>query len=124
MTDRPTVLVVDDCGDTTEAVAALLEHDGFAVTVCSGGREALARIRSGLQPCMLLVDVRMPDMDGWDFVAACRHDDALGRTPIVMVSGDVTAEERARELGVTAFLPKPLDPDRLTGVVERHCARP
>ena len=117
-------MLVDDCGDTTEAVAALLEHDGFAVTICSGGREALARIRGGLRPCMVLLDVRMPDMDGWDFVAACRDEGALGRTPIVMVSGDLTVEDRALQLGVTAFLPKPLDPDRLADVVERHCARP
>jgi len=77
----PTVLVVDDCGDTTDAIAALLEHDGFAVSVAAGGSEALAQLRAGLRPCMILVDVRMR-------VALEPRAALLGAAHFVMTSKD------------------------------------
>ena len=117
------VLLVDDYDDTREALAALLRSAGFTVTSAWGAEDALRHFREGLRPCIALLDLRMPGMDGWGLWDRMRaeSDPSVARVPVAIVSGDVDERERAREVGIREFLAKPVNPDELIAVVERHC---
>jgi CheY-like chemotaxis protein len=118
------VLLVDDYDDTREALAALLRNAGFAVTTAWGAEDALRHFREGFRPCIALLDLRMPGLDGralWDRMRA-EVDPSIARVPVAIVSGDIDERERAREVGIREFLSKPVNPDDLIAVVERHCS--
>jgi CheY-like chemotaxis protein len=118
------VLLVDDYDDTREALAALLRNAGFAVTTAWGAEDALRHFREGFRPCIALLDLRMPGMDGWALWDRMRAevDPSIARVPVAIVSGDIDERERAREVGIREFLSKPVSPDDLIAVVERHCS--
>ena len=90
-----------------------------------GGEDGLRQLREGFRPCVALIDVRMPGMDGWTMSDHMRGDpDAtIASTSVVLVSGDPAAQARARAAGIREFLPKPLDGAALIGAVERYCGR-
>jgi CheY-like chemotaxis protein len=119
------VLVVDDHDDSREALAVLLRADGFDVREAVCANEALAQLRDGLRPCVVLLDLRMPDMDGWALWELIRadSDQTVARIPVAFVSGDHEQRERARRAGVREFLAKPVEPDDLVVAVARYCAR-
>ena len=117
------VLVVDDNDDVRQALAALLEGDGYRVAEASDGLSALKLLRGGeMRPCLIVLDLMMPRMNGWDFRAEQSRDAVLAPIPVVIVSADPLASHAAR-LGAAAVLPKPADPDEFLALVERHCTR-
>lgn len=119
------VLLVEDYDDTREAFAAELRGAGCDVRDAWGGEDGLRQLREGFRPCVALIDVRMPGMDGWTMSDHMRRDpDAtIASTSVVLVSGDPAAQARARAAGIREFLAKPLDHDALIGAVERYCGR-
>ena len=115
------VLVVDDNDDVRQALAALLEGDGYRVAEAADGLAALKLLRAGqMRPCLIVLDLMMPRMNGWDFRAEQSRDAALAPIPVVVVSADPLACQAAH-LGAAAVLPKPADPDEFLAVVGRHC---
>jgi CheY-like chemotaxis protein len=122
MTARQTVLVIEDDADLREMVAALLKTQGYESAVCADGAEAFARLYGGLWPCMILLDLMMPKMDGWQFMEQLRAVPAFASIPIVVLSAYGTPEG-VRSLGAADYLRKPFDPDALLAAVERYCAR-
>ncbi len=78
-------------------------------------------MRTGGKPCVILLDIAMPGMNGWQFREEQRKDDALAAIPVIVCTADARAEERAREIGAAGWLRKPLDPARLLETVARHC---
>jgi len=77
------VLVVDDCRDLRETLAAILRQQGFEVALAENGREALAVLERCPEPGLIVLDLMMPVMDGWAFLDACRaHPDVLRRTVV------------------------------------------
>lgn len=119
------VLVVEDYDDTREAFAAALRLAGCQVRDAWGGEDGLRQLREGYRPCVALIDVRMPGMDGWTMSERMQRDtDAtIANTSVVLVSGDPAEQARARATGIREFLSKPLDGAMLMGAVERYCAR-
>lgn len=113
------VLLVDDDEDIREALRAILEDEGFAVRVAVDGSDALASLRSGLRPDVILLDLMMPVMSGWQFRSAQRQDPALAAIPVVVLSA---VHEQPDDLSVVASLRKPIDIDRLLEVVARAAA--
>jgi len=114
------ILVVEDNEDFRGLVHAALEEEGFTVREARDGQEALARLReSGSSHCLMLMDLMMPGMSGWDLVSAMRSDPLLRRNPIIVT----TAVPDEAPSGVDAILTKPFDLDRLIRVVERYCSR-
>jgi CheY-like chemotaxis protein len=115
---RAPVMVVEDDPDQREAVILALESEGYAVVAAESGVEALESLESGLRPCMILLDLMMPEMDGVHFRKAQLASATLAEIPVVVVSafGQLT---RAKHLQVADYLPKPLDFDRLLAVIER-----
>jgi CheY-like chemotaxis protein len=114
------VLVVDDDDDLRDTVQMLLEESGFSVTVAANGRAALERVQAGPRPDVILLDLMMPEMNGWQFLAHAREDAALGTIPIVIM----TAHKSIDVPGVRPedVLHKPFDAGKLLAMVARHVA--
>ncbi len=123
--ERPTdpVLVIDDNAEVREAFAALLQAEGYTVAEVGDGVAALRLLRAGeIHPCLILLDMMMPRMTGWDFRAEQSRDARLAAIPVLVISADPLASQAAH-LGAAAVLTKPADPTRLLELVERLCAR-
>src|ERR1043165_5239202 len=114
------ILLVEDNEDFRGLVRAALEEEGFTVREARDGEEALATLReSGRSHCLMLTDLMMPGMSGWDLVSAMRSDALLRGNPIIVS----TAVPEESPSGVDAILAKPFDLDSLVRVVERYCSR-
>jgi CheY-like chemotaxis protein len=113
------VLLVDDDQDSQELVRLALNADGYAVATAANGRDALVHLRSTADTCMIVLDLTLPQMDGARFRAAQLRDRSLAWIPVVVLSGTVEGAARARELGARAFVPKPVDLDRLRAALLR-----
>jgi serine/threonine-protein kinase RsbW len=113
--DHP-ILVVEDDDATREAECLLLLDEGFAVAAARNGREALDRLRQGLRPRLILLDLAMPVLDGYTFRAEQMRDPDLEAIPVVVCSA-VADPRRAAPLRPAALLSKPIEFDRLAGAV-------
>lgn len=110
------VLVVDDDANITAAVRDSLEFEGYRVTTASNGAEALAEVASD-PPSLILLDMRMPVMNGWDFAAKLR---AIGPVPpVVVMTAASSAESWAAEIQADDVLPKPFTLDDLFRTIQR-----
>jgi CheY-like chemotaxis protein len=117
------VLVVDDDPDIRDTIADVLSLRGYKVTCAANGREALDRLRDGFRPCVILLDLMMPVLNGWQFRAEQTRDAELASLPVVIVSGDGSTAKKAASIGVADFLKKPLELTTVLDVVKRHCGR-
>jgi CheY-like chemotaxis protein len=113
------VLVVEDEPVTRQALVLVLEAEGCTVAQAGNGQEALELLRGGLRPGVILLDLAMPVMDGWQFLRERERDPALAVIPVVVVSAVSSGQARAAALGAVAFLHKPVDPGALAGEVRR-----
>ena len=119
---RPeSILIVDDDNDVRSALSELLEEEGFTVVGAGNGREALARLRGGgVRPAVILLDLMMPGMDGWDFRCEQLRDPKLARVPIVVVSASGFSHESIRtQLHPAAYVEKPIEETALLGVIRK-----
>lgn len=121
-TASPPVLVVEDDRAQREALCAMLDLEGFGHAEAANGREALDYLYESRAPCLVLLDLEMPVMNGRDFRSEQLADERLARIPVVVV----TATDRALAgsfPGVEGFLRKPLEFGKLTAVLDRVCCR-
>lgn len=114
---RRALLLVEDDPDIRDALAELLQEEGFAVATASNGREGLDRLAEVERPCLILLDIDMPVMDGREFMAQVRADPELRDCTVLIV----TATRGASPLGADGLLKKPFDIEELLGAVERYC---
>jgi CheY-like chemotaxis protein len=114
------VLVVEDDRDVREATVELLRSMGFRALSAANGRDALGALEAGVRPCLILLDLMMQIMNGWEFLEEMMRDAELRRIPVIIVSAYLPTVSAAK-LGVAAVLPKPFDPETLEALVERHC---
>jgi CheY-like chemotaxis protein len=113
-----TVLLVEDEDDLRETMREALELNGYAVVAAQDGQEALDELDRIDHICMVLLDLLMPRMNGWDFLDRMRERPALADVPVIVHS---SAPSRAPE-GATRVLQKPIDFERLLSVVREFCA--
>ena len=118
------VLVVDDDTDIRETLEEVLADNDFPAIGAENGAVALERLRSDAEPpCVILLDMMMPVMDGRTFRLAQQDDPTLSHIPVVVLTAHASGERSARELQVDAFLRKPVDLETLLDVIGRYCAR-
>jgi len=118
-----TVLVVEDDRDVRQAIAEVLSDCEYKALHASNGAEALERLRTApVQPCVILLDIMMPTMDGWQFRAAQRSDPSVKDIPVVILTAHADADTAAEQMDAAGFLMKPVALDLLLGIVERFCA--
>ena len=113
------VLIVEDDEDLREMMAQLLTLEGFETATVANGREALDYLHQASKPDVILLDLMMPVMDGWEFRRQQQADPALAPVPVIVLSA--LDQNRASTLEATAFLKKPLDFDRLLSLVRTYC---
>lgn len=118
---RGHVMIVDDDDDIREALTMILEDEGFRITSFGNGLEALTYLRNSPPPCMILLDLMMPVMDGWAFRTAQLQDPALAGIPVVVISAFSNMPRMTANLDVSEYLQKPIDIDTLITMVERYC---
>ena len=122
MSRHKCVLVVDDNDDIRESLMGFLEDHGFSTAGATDGRDALAKlVASGAPPCLIILDLMMPNMDGRAFREAQMRDPGLARIPVVVVSAYKDIPTLIDGLEVRDHLPKPLDLDALLDLVREHC---
>ena len=114
------VLIVEDDPDTREMLGRFLELEGFEVEKASNGREALATLRAGERASVILLDLMMPVMDGWQFRAEQRSDPVLSQIPVVVVTA-AGPRTRVPPIDADAWLPKPIDLDVLLETLSPFC---
>jgi CheY-like chemotaxis protein len=115
MTNVP-VLVVDDDPSILRVVAEILDMEGYAVETAPNGAEALKMIERR-RPSVVLLDMRMPVMDGWGFARALKEKDLC--VPIVVMTAARNAREWAEEIGAKRYVAKPFEVDELIGAIEQ-----
>ncbi|HEY3884843.1 MAG TPA: response regulator [Vicinamibacterales bacterium] len=122
---QPLVLVVEDYQDAREMYAAYLQFSGFAVAEAANGIDAVAKTRE-LLPDIVLMDLALPQMDGWEATRRLKGDPATRHIPVVALTGHALAghAEGARQAGCDAFVTKPCLPDALVAEIRRLLERP
>jgi chemosensory pili system protein ChpA (sensor histidine kinase/response regulator) len=121
----PLVLVVDDSITVRRVTQRLLKREGFRVALAADGLQALERLLEE-KPAVVLSDIEMPRMDGFDLVRNIRGDAKLRDLPIIMITSRIAEKHRehARDLGVDHYLGKPYSEDALIELVRQYCATP
>lgn len=115
------ILVVDDDPNLQEALTDLLESKGYQVTSADNGVSALQLLRQSDAPCLILLDLMMPVMDGHEFLAQVSADDVLAKIPVVVVTAGRHPQGSVLP-GAADVLYKPFEPERLMKVVQQFCA--
>ena len=120
---RHLILLVEDLLDARELYAEYLNYAGFSVVTAINGHEAI-RLARMLRPDLILMDIRMPGMDGLEATADLKADPALAHIPIVAMTADPSTEisERAMAAGCAAFISKPVLPDEVAREITRVLA--
>jgi DNA-binding response OmpR family regulator len=115
-----TVLVVDDDPSIRKLIMATLKRDGYEFIEASNGREALERMRAD-RPNVVVLDLMMPVVSGWDVLQERTHDPELTKIPVIIISANREPDlVKVMDQGICAFLPKPFDISALTALV-RSC---
>ena len=117
---KKTVLLVEDNEDNLVVYRTILEHVGFAVIEARDGEEGVSRARSE-SPDIILMDISIPKMDGWEATERLKADDATSGIPIVALTAHALEEDRARAMtaGCDGYLAKPVEPRRVVQEVEK-----
>ncbi len=118
------VLVVDDNLDNAFLLQTLLEVEGYSVEVADSGQAALQQMRIA-PPDLVLLDVMMPEMDGFKVVRKIRGNRKLRATPVILITAyDEPFIEYGWKLGADDFIRKPIDPDKLMQRIRASCPQP
>jgi CheY-like chemotaxis protein len=113
------ILVVDDDPDLAEVLDRVLEKSGYAVTWAKNGQEALRCLRDRQPLDVVLLDLMMPVMNGWEFRAEQLKDPSMSGIPVVVFSGHGKLEQNAGSIGAVANLRKPISLQELLTVLDR-----
>ncbi|HET7587458.1 MAG TPA: response regulator [Gammaproteobacteria bacterium] len=117
------VLIIEDDHDVRESLVLLLEMEGYTVVVADHGREALDYLQAAAElPCLILLDLMMPVMDGFEFRARQKENATLASIPVVIMSAAGNVHEKLPGLDPKAYIKKPMDFSDVADAVGRYCA--
>ena len=121
MTVRDYILIVEDDFDIRDALMQILEEEGYGVRGAANGQEALELLAREPAPKLILLDLMMPVMNGWQFRAEQLKDPRLAGVPVLVISADPHLQLKAESLGAVGLLKKPISLDELLVAVKSHC---
>jgi CheY-like chemotaxis protein len=113
--------VVDDEPETVDAVVELIEGEGYATLRAENGRDALRLLHEGARPALILLDLKMPTMDGWEFCRRLGEEEDLAEIPVAVVTASASVERVPERHSDAGFFVKPVNYRRLLEVVRRYC---
>ncbi|MFZ1041819.1 MAG: response regulator [Anaerolineales bacterium] len=124
MSNKGTILYVEDNQDNRKLVRRVLEADGYAVDEAKNAQEALVYLNTK-PPALILMDISMPDMDGYTLTTKIKAMPEFAKLPIIAMTANVMRGDRERSLeaGCDGYIQKPIDIDTLTQQVERYIKR-
>jgi CheY-like chemotaxis protein len=118
------VMVVEDDRDVRESIAEVLEDHQYQPMGAANGKEAIDQLRAGShKPCVILLDIMMPIMDGWQFRDLQREDPELSSIPVVVLTAHANLHEATTGMHAAACLKKPVPLKTLLATVERFCRK-
>jgi len=119
---KSTVLLIDEHDDVREGLQMIFESEGWTVETAADPRRALNRLIGGLRPCIILLDLMSPVMNGLEFRRELLNHPLLRSIPLVAYAGLKGVRAKAREIAVDASSEVPAEIDRLIAAVRQHCA--
>jgi CheY-like chemotaxis protein len=120
--DAKTILLVENDPDIRDVLLDILARRGYRMLSAEHGRDALQLLRSGVErPCLILLDLTMPVMSGWEFMEEQATDPALAEIPVVVMSAVANLEGHPGDRPWAALLTKPVTLQRLLDTVSLHC---
>lgn len=117
------VLIVEDDPPTLHLLGRTLQDAGFAVLMTGSGHSGLQLLRDAAGIRVVLLDLEMPDLSGWEFRRAQRADRRLAAVPTVIITATELANISDRDLAAADYLLKPVDPEHLVSVIKKYCPR-
>lgn len=120
-TDASTVFIIEDEFAIREALTEFLEEEGYTVVGAAHGREALEYLQTAPQPGLILLDLRMPVMNGVQFLDALRAHPQLASIPVVLMSADSSGQHEVDPNAIVEHLDKPVRLVNVLEIVERYC---
>lgn len=120
---RDTVLLVDDDRNFVQALSDILSAEGYPVASARNGEQALQYLQQHPPPALILLNLAMPVMNGWAFVAELQQRAELAEIPVVLLSGLADVPQQAVSLNTAGYLSKPVDVELLLETVRRFCSR-
>jgi CheY-like chemotaxis protein len=113
------ILIVEDDDSIRTTLKVALEVNGYTVFAATNGKEGLEELSNIPRPCLILLDLMMPVMDGWEFVAMVDETLALASIPVIVITA---FRENARSIKAKEIIKKPVDLDILFDIVRQYCA--
>lgn len=112
------ILIIEDNKELQSSLKTILESEGYKIVTADNGKEGIELLRKIPTPCMILLDLMMPIMNGWEFVDIVSKDIILSNIPITVISafGDTKGTPKTND-----YIPKPIDLDALFRTVRKHC---
>lgn len=119
------VLLVEDNEDNRIVYSTILKHFGYEVSEALNGEEGISKARTQ-QPDLILMDISIPVIDGWEATQVLKHDPATKHIPIIALTAHALASDRekAMEVGCDGYLAKPCEPRAVVAEVQRFLGRP
>jgi CheY-like chemotaxis protein len=121
--DATTILVIDDDLSNLALAEALLQTEGYQVRVAMDG-PSMFRVLKTCTPALILMDIQLPEVDGWELTRQLKADPATSGIPVIAITayGKAGDDKKARQAGFVEFLSKPVSTRELPGIVRRHLA--
>lgn len=118
-----TILIIEDDPIAREGYRAILEREGFGVALTANGSKALTYLSTHPPPCLIVLDMMMPAIDGWKFLSMYRQTPAWAKIPVIVTTSiGIASAEWAESLGAVVLLKKPFDPSELLQPIKQLCS--
>jgi CheY-like chemotaxis protein len=119
VSNSKTILVVEDDEAERYALVRLLEHRGYSVQSAASGAEAIDYLRNHVAPCLILLDMLLPSLNGYEFLSRKRRNNAWRAIPVIIIS--CMTDRITADLGAVRMFLKPMDPQQVLGAVAQTC---
>ncbi|MCA8942210.1 MAG: response regulator [Planctomycetes bacterium] len=119
-----TVLIVEDEKLIIVSTQMVLEAAGFRVESAVNGEDGIAKAK-GIRPALILLDIMMPGIDGWETLTRLKRDPETSDIPVIIFTAreHVRGHQKSTEMGAADYFRKPFEPDELIELVEKHCGQ-